>query len=121
MVKFASTRNFNPLKDTRMLCSCGCNSGSVNQQLLDKLQIVRNKFGKGMIVTSGYRCATHNLKIGGASKSQHLTGNAIDISCTNSSDRAVLVRLGLEQGLTVGVRKDIIHFDNRTQQLLFLY
>lgn len=44
--------------------------------LLDPL---REKFGGPIIVTSGYRCAKLNRAVGGTSKSQHLTGQAVDI------------------------------------------
>lgn len=30
-------------------------------------------------ISSWYRCERHNAKVGGAEKSQHLTGNAIDV------------------------------------------
>lgn len=45
------------------------------------LQPLRDKLGKPIIVTSGYRCKALNShpKIKGASNSQHLTGNAADI------------------------------------------
>ena len=45
------------------------------------LQPLRDKIGKPITVTSGYRCKALNShpKIKGASNSQHLTGNAADI------------------------------------------
>lgn len=51
------------------------------------LQPLRDKLGRPIIVTSGYRCKLLNShpKIKGASNSQHLTGHAADIkvpSCT---------------------------------------
>lgn len=45
------------------------------------LQPLRDKLGKPVIVTSGYRCQrlnSHHL-INGANNSQHLTGQAVDI------------------------------------------
>lgn len=44
------------------------------------LQPIRNKFGKSIIVTSGYRCPTLNVRIGGAKTSQHMKGQAADIN-----------------------------------------
>jgi uncharacterized protein YcbK (DUF882 family) len=46
-------------------------------QYMDK---VRDYFGKPIIVTSWLRVPSHNLRIGGASKSMHLTGLAVDFN-----------------------------------------
>ena len=43
------------------------------------LQPVRDYFMKPMIISSGFRCAELNLKIGGSIKSQHVQGQAADI------------------------------------------
>lgn len=42
-------------------------------------QPIREHFGVPIYITSGYRSAALNKKIGGARNSQHLTGEAIDI------------------------------------------
>lgn len=34
---------------------------------------------RGLVVISGYRCAAHNIAIGGARSSQHLAGRAADV------------------------------------------
>lgn len=44
------------------------------------LQPIRDKYGKSIIVTSGYRCPTLNTKIGGSRTSQHMKGQAADIN-----------------------------------------
>lgn len=43
------------------------------------LQPIRNKYGKPIIVSSGYRCPKLNKAVGGASNSQHTLGEAVDI------------------------------------------
>lgn len=48
--------------------------------LISKLETLRGVVGKPLIVTSGYRCPTHNKAVGGATKSQHVLGTAADIS-----------------------------------------
>ena len=50
-------------------------------ELLMRINIVRNLYGKPMIVTSGYRSPEYNKSIGGSANSAHCTGQAIDISC----------------------------------------
>ncbi len=44
------------------------------------LQTIRDFFDSPVIINSAYRCPEYNAKVGGASKSQHLTGNATDIT-----------------------------------------
>lgn len=44
------------------------------------LDPLREAYGKPIRVNSGYRCKELNSKVGGASNSQHLTGQAADIS-----------------------------------------
>ena len=41
-------------------CPCGCSRQMVDSELVEKLQAIRDKLGKAIKVTSGYRCITHN-------------------------------------------------------------
>ena len=43
------------------------------------LQPLRDKYGKPITVTSGYRCKALNKAVGGVSTSQHLKGEAADL------------------------------------------
>lgn len=43
-------------------------------------QPLRNKLNKAVIISSGYRCKELNVKVGGAPNSQHLYGQAADIT-----------------------------------------
>ena len=45
------------------------------------LDPAREKLGQPITVNSGYRCKEHNVKVGGAVGSQHLRGEAADITC----------------------------------------
>ena len=51
----------------------------VDSDLVDILQKVRDHFGKAVTITSAFRTASHNKKVGGATYSQHLYGKAADI------------------------------------------
>ena len=51
----------------------------MNPFLIELLQAIREKLGKSISITSGYRCQNHNEKVGGAKHSQHSLGNAADI------------------------------------------
>ena len=52
-------------------------------EALDKLQALRDRLGKPLIVRSGYRSPEHNKAVGGAKASKHMEGTAFDISMSN--------------------------------------
>lgn len=56
-----------------------CSSTLVDDKLVTYLQQIREHFGKPVNISSGYRCATHNKNIGGATNSRHSKGQAADI------------------------------------------
>lgn len=51
------------------------------------LQPLRDAYGKSIVINSGYRCPALNKAVGGASTSQHLKGEAVDIRCNNKETR----------------------------------
>ena len=55
----------------------------VNEPALDKLQALRDRLGKPLIVRSAYRSPEHNRAVGGATRSKHLDGAAFDIAMAN--------------------------------------
>ncbi|MDO5757948.1 MAG: D-Ala-D-Ala carboxypeptidase family metallohydrolase [Rhodobacterales bacterium] len=55
----------------------------INTEAMDKLQALRNRLGKPLIVRSGYRSPAHNRAVGGASRSRHMLGTAFDIAMSN--------------------------------------
>lgn len=60
------------------------NLEAIIEKVLDPL---REKWGKPIIVTSGYRCPKLNTIIGGAPGSQHMKGEAVDIrTATDTRD-----------------------------------
>lgn len=61
----------------------------VDSDLVDILQNVRDHFGKAVTITSAFRTASHNKKVGGATYSQHLYGKAADIKVSGVSPSRV--------------------------------
>ena len=60
---------------------CG-GSAPINLNLVAALQELRSKLNAKLVVTSGFRCRTHNSTIpNAASTSRHLFGLAADIAC----------------------------------------
>lgn len=59
-------------------CPC-CGRVLVAVGLVLLLDVLRASFGRRLIVTSGYRCQSHNAKVGGSETSRHLVGAAADL------------------------------------------
>lgn len=60
-----------------------CGITRIDEDLVGYLQMIRAHFGQAVKINSGYRCATHNKAVGGASKSRHPGGMAADIVVKN--------------------------------------
>lgn len=58
---------------------CG-RSAPVHPALIDGLQELRDKIGRPLLITSGFRCRSHNRKIGGSRNSYHCLGMAADVA-----------------------------------------
>lgn len=56
-----------------------CSKTTIDMDLVEYLQKIREHFGKPIAVSSGYRCATHNKNVGGSTGSRHAKGMAADI------------------------------------------
>lgn len=59
-------------------CRDGTDTVLIDEGLVVLLQCIREHFGKPVTITSGYRTASHNAKVGGSKSSQHLLGRAAD-------------------------------------------
>lgn len=68
------------------------------------LEPIRAKYGKPIRVTSGYRCKTLNRAVGGATTSQHVTGEAADLDVGVDNRKLFRIISGMidRKELTVG-------------------
>lgn len=89
------------------------------KRLAKNLQVIRDFFGKAIIINSGYRTPTHNKAVGGGSKSQHLTASAGDLRIKGMSSLELkngieeLIRAGeIEEG-GLGLYDSFVHYDVR--------
>lgn len=78
----ALTRNFTR---NEFECPCGCGQQSVDTELAEKLQLIRDKVDRPLKITSGYRCIPHNAAVKGSSGSKHRYGMAADWRTENRS------------------------------------
>lgn len=102
-----------------------CGANNIKTELIDKLESVREVYGKPMYINSGYRCHIHNQAIGGVPESAHVDGLAADIGCTFAGDRLRLVDLAISKGFRrIGVGKTFVHLDiseDLPQDVLWVY
>ena len=61
----------------------------INEPVLDKLQELRDRLDKPLIVRSTYRRPEHNRAVGGAPRSKHSGGAAFDIAMMNHDPGAI--------------------------------
>ena len=94
-------------------CSCGCGFDTVDATLLEALETIRGHFAEPITVTSGCRCHTYNMSIGGVARSQHVKGRAADIQVKNTPPDEVAT-YAEELGLSVGRYNYFTHCDTRT-------
>lgn len=95
--------------------------------LLDEL---RENVNRPLRINSSFRTVEYNEVIQKkanknyipySSKSKHMKGIAVDISCRNGILRSKIVRHALDLGLTVGVASTFVHIDDRENQIVFSY
>lgn len=109
--------------DKKLSCSCGCGGTVTDERLIWILTAVREHFGKPVVITSGFRCEAYNRKVGGAAKSQHLTGKAVDFNVQGVSPKEVQAYLDklLAGRFGLGYGKTFTHLDTRDNPARFNY
>jgi len=61
----------------------GTGAIKINTEAMDKLQALRDRLGKPLLVRSAYRSPEHNRAVGGAPASKHMQATAFDIAMSN--------------------------------------
>ena len=95
----------------------------INEELVDKLEQLRKKVNDksdiddeiGLIINSAYRTPEHNKSVGGVDNSQHLKGDAADVSLNNLPyDADSMEGIAEEIGFNgIGKYNTFIHLDVR--------
>lgn len=111
------SKNF---KLSEFQCKDGSQLVKLDSKLLNLIQTLRDKIGKPIIITSGYRTVAYNTKVGGIKNSLHTQGKAADITKRNlGMTDAALIKLCQEIGFGgVIIYDTFIHVD--TGKKLFL-
>ncbi len=79
-------------------CPC-CHCVRLCPLLVELLEAVRAQWGKPVVISSGYRCPSHNKRVKGAVRSLHLEGRAADVLVPFNEQPAVEV-FGRRAGFT---------------------
>ena len=90
------------------------------QELADNLQVLRDYVETPVSITgSGYRTPSHNKKVGGAKRSQHLTASAADINAEGYTPKQLhmIIELLIDEGKMkqggLGLYNTFVHYDIR--------
>src|SRR5690606_26062838 len=94
-----------------------CGANNIDESFVDKLDLLRARFGRPLIVTSGYRCPEHNARVSTTGRTgPHTTGRAVDLR-VDRKDSYLLLRLAFQMHFTgIGVQQKgparFIHLDD---------
>ena len=94
-------------------CKDGTDEIKIDDELVEKLQIIRSYYNVPIIINSAYRTYQHNLDVGGSPNSQHLLGKAADIVVKGIMPKTVgefAKRIGFKG---VGIYSNFVHVDTR--------
>ena len=68
-----------------------CGENKIDQRVINMAQVIREAMGEPVHVNSGYRCKTHNARVGGVNNSYHTQGLAADLSCSKGGKALYLM------------------------------
>ena len=89
------------------------------KELATNLQVLRDELKAPIIINSGYRSPSHNARVGGAKRSQHLLGTASDIVVIGHTPQEVaivieeLIRAGKMKQGGLKAYNSFTHYDIR--------
>lgn len=103
-------------------CPC-CGLNNINSDVISKIDRIRSLMDIPLHINSGTRCPKHNTGIGGKPGSQHLIGNAIDVSMNDMDldQRHTFLGLMHTEFNGIGIGKTFIHGDVRSRPATWIY
>lgn len=94
-------------------CKDGNYEVRLDSRLLEKLQQLREKIGRPIMINSGYRTVEHNKSVGGSPNSQHILGKAADITASGMTPKKIAA-MAEEIGFGgIGIYSTFVHVDVR--------
>lgn len=105
-----TSKFFKPYEFIR--CVPSCKIEQISQNLLDRLDAARELAQIPFVITSAYRPAAYELSKGRNGYSSHCKGLAVDIRCSDSSSRLIILQSLLSAGFVrIGIYSKHIHVD----------
>lgn len=100
-----------------MACS-HCGESHMDEEFMEKLDELRERFGKPLAVSSAYRCPEHPVEARKSTKGAHVYGKAADFAVSHWDAHKVLQH-AMELGFTgIGIQQKgdgrFIHVDTCT-------
>ena len=98
----------------------------MNAEFMDKLQALRIRYGKPMIITSGYRSPRHSIEAKKQQPGTHAQGIACDVA-VHGADAYELIELAMNLGFTgIGVSQKsggprFVHLDIAPRTAVWSY
>lgn len=98
--------------------------------LIDILINIREHFGNPVRINSGYRCPKNNAAVGGAPKSRHVVGDAVDIRVDKVPTKEVYnyvietfgeQQLGIAKKIIDDPYRGFVHIDTRGRKARWSY
>tara|TARA_R110000803_G_scaffold98815_1_gene166899 strand:- start:126 stop:488 length:363 start_codon:yes stop_codon:yes gene_type:complete len=108
-------------EDREIECKCGCGEADMDSVFMERLDMLRYRYNRPIILNSAFRCLEHNVVVGGVADSPHTKGIAVDIRCT-TQEAYWLMKYAIElrfQGIGVAQRgaKRFIHLDDSDKEI----
>lgn len=107
---------------SELACKC-CGAVNMNESFLERLETLREVFGKPMRVSSAYRCPAHNIKVSKTGPTgPHTTGRAIDIIVMGREVYSLLKKANVEGFVGIGIKQKgpnetrFVHLDDLSDQ-----
>lgn len=95
----------------------------IDDEHIDRLDIVRGACGFPFHINSGYRSPRHSIEAAKPKPGMHSTGKASDVRATTAAQRFQIVSEALAAGFTgIGIAQTYVHLDLRdTTPVIWLY
>lgn len=109
------TKEWNHFELSEFNCKC-CGENKMDEEFITKLDALREAYGKGLKVSSGYRCPAHNSRVSSTGPNgPHTTGLAVDFA-VDRADAHKLLALAAPLFRGIGVNQKgsgrFLHLDD---------
>lgn len=89
---------------------------------MEEIERIRDRSGVPFYINSAYRTVEYERSKGRSGNSYHCFGKALDIRCTDSSDRYRIIEAVMHYGiLSVMIYPTFLHIDDRKNKKLMVY